>query len=213
MFAGEREPSSAVIERRSAPGCGRVAGFAVLREARVARILRGLVLRQVASGTRCPESRILSADVATGAGCRRMFARQRELGCAVIKRGSGPLRGGVTSLASLRESSSGVIRVCRGLELRQVARGTCSPQTSELSADVATRASGSRMFTCERELGCIVVEVGSAPGRRRVTGFASLRESCVTRVLRALVVRQVAGGACGTETCELSTHVTARAGR
>jgi hypothetical protein len=52
VFPGERKLRRVVIERRSVPLRGRVAGFASGRESGVVGILRSLVVRQVAGGTR-----------------------------------------------------------------------------------------------------------------------------------------------------------------
>src|SRR5690348_2373151 len=105
MLAGQRESGGVVVECRSGPGCRRVAGLARLREPCVARVLRALIIGQVARGTSGPEPSVFPAYVTAGAGRRRVLAGQREFRGAVVEDGPGPLRRRVTCLAILRESS------------------------------------------------------------------------------------------------------------
>jgi len=127
MFPGERELRRIVIEDRARPLRRRMARFASLREAsrRVVWIGRLLEVRQMARRTSSAESGVFPADVAGGAGNRRVFAGQWEFRGVVVERGSGPLRGGVARFARGREA--GMARVLGRLILWQMAsRTSCS---------------------------------------------------------------------------------------
>ena len=178
VFPCERELRRIVIERCSVPLRGRVAGFASGRESCVVWILRSLVVRQVAGGTRGTQSRELASHMASRAGRCRMFPRQWELGRVVIEGRTGPLRGGVTRFARLWKSRRCVVRVASLLEIGQVASGASGADSRKLAADMAARAGGRGMFAGQRELSVrIVIEPGPQPLRRGVAALAGLRKS------------------------------------
>ena len=167
----------------------------------------------MASGTGRPESIEHVANVAICARGRSMFTRQREARRVVIECRARPLRGRMAGLAGLREFRSDVIRIGRRLIPRKMARGTCCSESAELSTNVAARTCGRCMLPCEWEPRRIVIERGSGPLRRRVAGFACLREARMARILRSLIVREVARRTRRSETSEFSAHVTTRACR
>ncbi len=142
-----------------------------------------------------------------------MFPRQRKACGIVVERRTGPLRCGVARFAGLRELRRNVVRVGRGLILRQMARRTSRPEPTELTADMATRAGRRGVLARERESRCVMVECRPCPLRRRVARLASLRKARVARILGCLIVRQVAGGTCGPQPAELPADMATRAGR
>ena len=127
MRSRQGEFRLAVVELRSGPLRGRVAGSAVLRESgcNVVRIRRLLIVRQVARGALRGQAGELTRRMALSARQGHMRSRQWERGLgAVIKLSSGPLRRRVAQCAILRESRRNVIRIRRLLKVGQVAVGT-----------------------------------------------------------------------------------------
>ena len=121
--AGQRETSGRVVERRAGPLRGVVATRAILRESRglVRRVSGSVVVGQVArdaGGAGQAEVIVHVALRALHAGVR---AGQRETGRGVVEGRAGPLRGGVTAGAVLREPGGFVRRVGGPVEIRQVA--------------------------------------------------------------------------------------------
>ena len=107
VLAGQRELGRVVIKNRAEPLGRAVARLAGLRETRgdVVRSCRLLIIRQVAGHAGRRQRRVLAVGMASRARDRRVLAGQRELGRIVIEGGAQPLRGVVTGLAGLRESS------------------------------------------------------------------------------------------------------------
>ena len=102
-----------VIERRSRPARGRVAGIARRREAGglVIRIRCALVVRLVASVTSCRQRRVVVVHVALRTGhVGRVIPRQRERGRTVIESRALPVREIVAGIARRREVHRGVRR-------------------------------------------------------------------------------------------------------
>ena len=204
----DREPR--VVERPLAPRRVRrpVARLARRREPRrhVVRIPRRLVLRQVAPGAGPRRSPVDPVLVARRARRRRVPALQRERR-RVVERPLAPrrVRRPVARLARRREPRGLVVRVLRRLVLRQVAPGAVPRRSPVDPVLVARRARLGRVVPDEREHRR-VIERPLAPGqvRRLVTGLARRRESRgqVIRVLRRLVLRQVARHAVAREPLE-----------
>ena len=92
--SGQRESSAVVVESRIQPGGRVVAGTAGLREIRrcVIWVGRALEILQVASHAGRAREVVVVIDVAIGALARRhrVHARQRKVGCGMIKGGIRP---------------------------------------------------------------------------------------------------------------------------
>jgi hypothetical protein len=155
------------------------------------------------------ESTEFAPDVAVRTRCGSMFPGQRELGRIVIKDCSGPLDRRMARLARLREPRGRMVGIGRLLEIWKMAGGTRRSEPRELSAYVAARTCSGRVLTGQREFRGVVVKYGSCPLRRRVTGFAGLREARrdMVRIGRLLEVRQVAGRASCSESAELTADM------
>ena len=164
-----------VIERRSQPLGGVVAGLAGLREAGrdVVRRRRFLIIRQVARDAGGRQRRVLAVGMALRAGGRRVLAGEREFSRAVIEGRSEPLNGVVAGLAGLRESRGDVVRIgCCG-EVLRMAADAGRHGALIVAADVAGRALYGRVSSGELELReLVVVETRKLPVIDVVAGFA-----------------------------------------
>jgi hypothetical protein len=115
----------------------------------------------------------------------------------VIERSSSPLRCCVAGGARCRESRSRVVRISRRIVNRAVAAVAILRSPFIDAVHMARRTRGGGVFAGERERSGAVIEYGSGPLRRAVTGLAGLRESCrdVIRIGRRLELGEVAGDA------------------
>ena len=204
--AGQRECSlRRVIENGSRPVGRRVAERTILRESGggVRRIIRSLIVLQMARIARHRKALIHAIRMALQAGHGRMRAGERESGLRrVVEDGSAPIRGRVAELAILRESGGRVGRIIRALVVLQMTGIACRGQALIDAVRVALETSQRGMGAGQREGGLgRVIEDGSGPIRGRVTQLAILRETGgrVGRIIRALVVLQMTGIARGVE--------------
>ena len=140
VFACEWELRSGMVKGRGRPSRGCVAGLAGLRESCVARIRSGLIGRQVAICTRGAEASKHIVHVARRAGRRGVFACEREAGRVVVERGPCPQSGGMAGLAGLRQFCCGMVRICRLLEVCQMAGNAGRRQRRVLVVHMAGRA-------------------------------------------------------------------------
>ena len=114
----------------------------------------------------------------------------------VIERRPRPGRGRVAGVASRRETSGSVIRICGPVVISRVAAVTSGGQGGVVVIDVAHRArdSGSRVITSERERRVVVIKRCPGPVRCAMAHITSCREPCgrMRRRIGAVVVRLVA---------------------
>ena len=187
-----------------------MAGLAGLREPGVARVLRCLIVREMARGACSRQPCEFPADVATGAGGCRMFSSQRELGGAVIEHGAFPLRRRMTRFAGLREAGIFVVWVRGRVELRLVTVHARGRRAGELSVLVTGCAFHAGVFSGQGEAGQTVIELRSRPLCRRVTGLTLRGEIRCTMIgiLRRVEVGHVATGTRTRRRCEFPIHVT-----
>ena len=129
---------------------------------------------------------------------------------------SGPVRGGVALVASLRDTRLGVIRVVGVLEVFQVAIDASRVRTGQavVVIDMALRALHGRVHPGKREAGGRVVERRVHPRSRGVTLLATCREAGlnVVWIRGAIELRHVARGAVGGRPDELAIDMALRAG-
>ena len=138
----------------------------------------------------------------------RVRAGQREAGSRVIETRPVPRSRGVALCAVLREICLHVVRLCRALEVFQVA--ACAGRTGQVvvAVHVALRALHGGVRSGQRESCVVVIEGRSRPGGRVVALRASLRESAgnVVGIGRALEILQVAADA--RRVCARQVEVT-----
>lgn len=139
-----------------------------------------------------------------------MRAGQSETRGSVIERRSGPVDGGVTLGAVLREPRRFMRRIVGAVPIVEVAIDAGRARQAVVVVDVAEIASQVGMGARQREAGGRVIERCAGPIRGGVAQGAILRESyCdVTWIVRALEVLQVAGNAGRGERCVLIVDVT-----
>ena len=215
--AGQREPSGVVIEFSPEPLRGGVAELAVLREAGrgVIGMGGGSVFLEVAGRTIRAERRVLAIGVAQSASRRGVRAGQRKLGGAVIELRPEPLRGGVASLAVLRESGGDVVRILGGLIIPEMAGGAGYVQAGVDATRMALQTGNRRVGSGKRELGHgSVIEGCAQPLCGVVAGGAGLWESRggVVGILGGLVVLQMTGNAIGADGGEVAVGMALQAG-
>ena len=164
MQTREREPSAGMVERGIHPVRGVMAGIASLREVcrDVIRVCGPLEVFQVAAHAGCTVQAVVIVDVAVSAGPRwhRVHPSERETGAGMVERRVHPVGRVVALLASLREIRGNVIRVCRSLEVFQVAaHAGCAVQVV-IIVDVAISAGAwrHRVQPCERESSAAVIK-------------------------------------------------------
>lgn len=80
-----------------------------------------------------------------------MLTRQGKRRRGVVERSSAPTGGRVTQLALLTESESDVIRTLNALEVGLMALVAVLIRELIIAADMARKAAGRQMLTCERE--------------------------------------------------------------
>ena len=126
----QRERRRVVVERRSIPVRGAMAGIARRREAylRVVGIRRRsvvLLMARYARSIRTCQS-VVTVHVTRTAGRRGVRARQGEAGRGVVERPAAPVGCGMALVASLGEARLHVVWIGRALEIGQVALCTCT---------------------------------------------------------------------------------------
>ena len=210
-----------VIERRSRPCRRGVASVASRREAGrfMVRIRRVVVIRLVAAHARCRQRRVIVVDMAHHAGhsggC--VEARQREGRVVVIERGSRPVRGAVTGIASRWEPGGRMRRRVRTVVIGLVARharSICCGETV-ISVHVALCALQCCMRPGQGETSGRVIKRAVAPVCRGVALVAGLRESRgdMVRIGSPLEIFQVALRARAARKAVVIVHVALRAGQ
>ena len=142
-----------------------------------------------------------------------MLAGERELRRVVVKDCTGPLCGGVTSFASLRETGCDVVRARRLLEVRQVAGNAGGAESRKLAADMTRCACHRSMFPSQGEFSRVVIENRTRPLDSRMAGFTGLRKASrrMVGIGCFLEVWEVAGCAGGAESRKLAADVAGRA--
>lgn len=217
VLPGQRKPCrGVVVELCSHPLRGCVAVLTSLREARVGRRLRTLIVLQMARGASGAQPGELSAGVTRGTGGRRVLPGQRKFrGGTVIERRPCPLRGCMTVLTSEREARGGMIWIRRASVRGAVAVHACRWRARELTARMTTRADHVTVFAGEGELREAVIELGALPLRRRVAALAGQREvrCSMVGVDRLIVVGSMTTAASLRSACESAPRMTRGAGR
>ncbi len=157
-----------VVERRTSPRCGGVAGLAGRRETgcRVIRIGSGLVVGLMTREAIGRNRSVVVVHVATGAGHRRVLAGQGECSVAVIERRRDPGRGVVAHFALLRESRLDVIRAGGAVEILQVAGSTGGAVQAVIAVYVALRTLQRDVRPGQRETRSRVIESWRLPRTR-----------------------------------------------
>jgi len=118
----------------------------------VIRISGLLVLLQMAGIAITRNGLIITADVALRTRNRRMSACERESGDRrVVERGVCPTYGGMTERAVHWKTSLNVIRICRGVVLREMASIAVLGCTGKLTIGVTLIALEAYMRTDEGE--------------------------------------------------------------
>lgn len=122
---GERKSCGRMIELAIGPAHSVVAAFARCGETQLDVICRrgcSVVILKVAGNTSDSRQVVIVVDVAVETDSRRigMRIRQRESDAAVVEGRWLPRAGGVALLAILRETSSDVVGVLRGLVICQM---------------------------------------------------------------------------------------------
>jgi len=106
----------------------------------------------------------------------------------------------VTQIAGLRKSLRNVVRICRALEILEMARNACIRRQVEVVVGMAIGAGPrwNRVRSRQREIDAIVVESRWRPARCRVARVARCREiqGHMARIRRALKIFHVATRAC-----------------
>jgi hypothetical protein len=149
---------------------------------------------------------------------RDVSAGQCETGRGVIESGTGPAGGVVALCAGLREAGLHVVRICRALEIGEVA-SDASRASQAVSAGRAERGVVA-LITLQRDVSAGqrepsrgVVKSSAGPICGVVALLARSRESrlYVVRTGRAIEVFHVAGGAIGRRAHKLSVDMALRA--
>ena len=178
------------------------------------RIGDGRVLRLMARVAVSRSARVASADVAIGAGNRRVCTRKREERLDVIEDRGDPCTRVGAYLAIRRESAGDVVRIRCLLEVRLVAGDAGGAETDEHPAGMATTACERYMRTRQRECCLGVVEYGAQPIRRAVADRAVVGEAGgnVIGIRGLLEGRKVASRTLRWRAGKTSACVTLRAG-
>jgi hypothetical protein len=205
-----------VIERRSCPRRGGVAGLTSCGERRrcVVGVIRPLVIGLVTAITVGWEARIVVVYVATGAGHAGMSAGEWKWSVVVIECALSPGDGVVAHLAGGRKPELNVIDRRQSIvEVILVASQAGCAREAVVVIDVARSASHANVCAGQRETGRGVIECRACPRRGRVAdgavggkrrgdmtgvrcaleiGLMTADTSCVGQVV---VIIDVAGGA------------------
>lgn len=204
-----------VVERRSVPIRGVVAGLATGRETggAVIRVRDGVVFVAVARVAACGRAAEGIVDVTVRAGDVLVGAGQRERGRAVIELRSVPLRGAVAKAAVLRKSRGRVIWTRSSVVVIQVAGTARRAEAGELAVGVTRVARHRCVRPGERKSCGGVIESRSLPGRRRVTHRAVLGKAGgdVVWIPRVVEIGLVAGNAVAGRAGKLVPRVAFRA--
>ena len=195
VSVGHREPC--MVECCAAPCRRRVARLAGGRESGrdVIRIGRGLVNRLVAAVAIRRQARVVVIYVATAAGNRRVRAGQSEACAAVIEGPRAPGDRVVAEIAARRVSELNVIYRNSGVVVVGLVAGDASRAAQiVVVVDVARRTQDGCVRASQGESRRRMVERSRRPDGCRMTQRAVGGESsrAVARIVRALVVRQVA---------------------
>lgn len=169
-----------MIELRGHPRRGVVAHLASLRETllRVVRVVRVLIVLQVAGRARLVGQVEVPVGVALIALQSRVHASQGEAHNAVIEIGRLPGGGRVALLACLRHAGGNVIGIRGFLIIRQVTAHTVCRSALISPADVARRAVQCRVHAGQRKPGKFqMVEFHSHPRVHVVTLNAAGRKA------------------------------------
>lgn len=167
-----------MVERGAQPGSRGVAGLTAGGEScrGVAGIRRPLVVLLMTAIAGGRERGVVVVHMAVGARHGSVGASQRKWRVVVIERGTRPRRGVVAGIAGLGKTARYVVRVCRALEIFEVAGDTSGAGEPVISVHVALRALQRAMRPGKSESCGSVVEGCSQPGNGRVTTVASLGE-------------------------------------
>lgn len=138
----QRERSIVVIERCRRPPRGAVADIALLWDprCRVVRVIRILVIRQMATHTGCVGQTVIPIRVTLRALQACMEASKRPTRSRVIESSRSPVGSAVAHFTLLRETRGNVIRVVCSLEILEMATDARGDGDVEVSIDVALRA-------------------------------------------------------------------------
>ena len=214
VLAGEREVGEVVVKLGALPSRRGVADLAGRREtgSGMVRIIRAVVVLQVARRAILRRPGKLPVDVALLAVRRDMLAGQREVGRrVVIERRVAPIRRVVTRLTSGRETGGSVVRIVRAVVVLQVARRAVVRRPGKLPIHMALLAVRRDMFAGQRKVRRrVVVERRVVPVRGVVARLAGGRETGggMIGVIRSVVVLQMATRTVLWRASELSVHVT-----
>jgi hypothetical protein len=203
-----------VVERCAGPGGRVVALLTRCRETRrnVVRILGVVEIRLMATYTRARRALVLAIRVALRTCGRLVSACQWERRSRVIKLRSRPRRCRVTRLTRRRKPGRDVVRILGVVEVCLVTAHTVCWRAFVLAVRVALRTSHRLVRARQREPCGRVVEFGSRPCRRRMTGLAGgWKTGCdVIRILRAVEIVLMTTHAIGRRSLELPVDVALR---
>jgi hypothetical protein len=145
--ARQGKAGGAVIEGGGRPGRGVVANLALMRESRrlVIRIVRLVVIPEMAGDAGCVSNLEIAAHVATGAGKLHVRTGQRKSRLVVVEAGRRPGRRAVADRAILRKTCRDVIRIGSFLIVGEVARRAVTRRARELPVHVALHAGNVHM--------------------------------------------------------------------
>ena len=191
----DREPLCVVVERRSLPGGGIVAGLA--GRGKVCRAMVGsrvIVIRLMAEIAVRRRALKLAVDVALIAGNTDMRAGQGKGRVAVVKSRGIPCRCRVARCTIVIEPVGHMIRVGHSVEVGLMARVAVGMSLAERAAAVAGLATDRHVRAGERERREVVIERRRLPGVCRMAAAAKMVESSrrMGRILSFVVVFPVA---------------------
>jgi len=128
-----------VVEGGAGPLCGGVACFAGSWETGGDVVgIRCCVVYGAVTAVAVRGSALEHAiHMAAGTACSGVLTRESETCCAVVERGSRPLRRVVARLAGLRESRGDMVRIRGGLEFLQMTGNTGRRQARKLIVHMA----------------------------------------------------------------------------
>lgn len=157
----------------------------------------GIVIGHVAGTARCRRARI-TVRMALDAGCGGMSTMQGEAGVVVVEGGVAPCSLIMASRAVRAEARSDVVRLGGAVVIGHVA-GATGCWCTGVSVRVAFDARSGDVRSVQREVRVVVVEGGVAPCGLIVAHGAVRAEARgrVVGVRGAVVIRHVAGAACG----------------
>ena len=167
-----------VVESGVQPAGGCVASGATGRKSSgdMVGVSRCLIVRTMTAIAVRWQRRVVVVHVTVGAGHSGVRTRQWETRVVVVKRSRRPGRGAVANIALLRESRGPVIRICRSLEVLEVAVHACPACQGVVAIYVTLRALHVGMRAGQRPACCSVVEGRVVPGSRVMADLALLRE-------------------------------------